>query len=39
MNTSFTRNQRRFPRRAAFIIARYTVKEGHSPEIVHASDR
>ena len=28
------RNQRRFPRRAAFIIARYTVREGTFRDII-----
>ena len=34
MNTSSTRNQRRFPRRTAFIIAKYTVKEGTFRDII-----
>ena len=34
MNGPSNQNQRRFPRRAAFIIAEYTVKEGTFREII-----
>ena len=34
MNMQSNQNQRRFPRRAAFIIAEYTVKEGVFREII-----
>lgn len=34
MNGPSNRNHRRFPRRAAFIIAEYTVKEGTFREII-----
>ena len=34
MNVHANQNQRRFPRRAAFIIAEYTVREGVFREII-----
>ncbi len=34
MNELSNQNQRRFPRRAAFIIAEYTVKEGSYRDII-----
>ncbi|MBC2744098.1 MAG: PilZ domain-containing protein, partial [Desulfosarcina sp.] len=34
MNAKSNQNQRRFPRRAAFIIAKYTVKEGTFRDII-----
>ena len=34
MNGPSNQNQRRFPRRAAFIIAEYTVKDGTFREII-----
>jgi len=34
MNVQSNQNQRRFPRRAAFIIAKYTVKEGTFRDII-----
>jgi hypothetical protein len=34
MRTHLHQNQRRFPRRAAFIIAKYTVKEGTFRDII-----
>jgi hypothetical protein len=34
MNGLMNKNQRRFPRRAAYIIAKYTVKEGTYRDII-----
>ena len=34
MNQTTNQNQRRFPRRAAYIIAKYTVKEGTFRDII-----
>ena len=34
MNQASKNNQRRFPRRAAYIIAKYTVKEGTFRDII-----
>ena len=34
MNQQSSQNQRRFPRRAAFIIAKYTTKEGTFRDII-----